>query len=162
MKNLTDKECGIMQCIFSGMSNLQIADHYKISKHTIKSRVSILMGKIGVKNRWSLAVWWWQYAIIGKQEPVYKPDKRASVGIATTETHRARKKNAKGNGVSNPQWQDILEKYGNKCLKCGSENNLSMDHIIPLSLGGDHDISNIQPLCRKCNSKKNAKYEDYR
>ena len=39
---------------------------------------------------------------------------------------------------------------------------LSVDHIVPLSLGGSNDISNIQPLCRACNSIKWAKIIDFR
>ena len=32
--------------------------------------------------------------------------------------------------------------------------NLQLDHIVPLCLGGKHIVGNIQPLCRSCNSKK--------
>ena len=31
---------------------------------------------------------------------------------------------------------------------------LEMDHITPLSKGGDHTASNIVPCCRSCNAKK--------
>jgi len=159
---LTDKECGIMQCVYCGMSNAEIAKHYKISTSTIKNRITVIMGKIGAKNRWSLAGWWWVYAITGKAQPVYNSDNRVNIAQAGSEAHRARKLKAKGNGVSNKEWKDIKEKYGNKCLKCGSKENISMDHVIPLAKGGEHDVKNIQPLCRHCNSVKNAKHEDYR
>lgn len=33
----------------------------------------------------------------------------------------------------------------------------TIDHIIPLKLGGAHVIKNIQLLCRPCNLKKQAK-----
>lgn len=159
---LTDKECGIMQCVYCGMSNKQIANHYKISTQTVKTRLTVIMGKIGAKNRWSLAGWWWVYAITGKTEPVYITDDRSKSNQAGSMAHRARKMKAKGRGVTAKEWKDIKEKHGNKCLKCGSIENISMDHVIPLAKGGEHDVNNIQPLCRHCNSVKNAKHEDYR
>lgn len=49
-----------------------------------------------------------------------------------------------------------------KCLCCGSKNNLSIDHIIPINKGGKNKISNLQTLCKSCNSRKSDKFKDYR
>lgn len=42
------------------------------------------------------------------------------------------------------------------CQECGSDKNLTVDHIFPLSLKGSDSISNKQLLCLGCNGKKGA------
>ncbi|MEH2282318.1 MAG: HNH endonuclease signature motif containing protein [Nostoc sp.] len=40
-------------------------------------------------------------------------------------------------------------------------NDYEVDHIIPLSRGGNHDVSNLQYLTKKLNiSKKNRHYTE--
>jgi len=56
----------------------------------------------------------------------------------------------------------IYEKHGKQCLSCGSKENITLDHIIPIAKGGLNDIDNLQPLCKSCNSKKATKIIDYR
>lgn len=52
---------------------------------------------------------------------------------------------------------DIFKRDGNKCLHCGSTENLSIDHIIPISKGGKDQAKNYQTLCKTCNVKKGNK-----
>lgn len=68
----------------------------------------------------------------------------------------AREKGAVGSH-SLKEWQELKKKYNFKCAFCGECKPLTKDHIIPLSKGGSNYITNIQPLCRNCNSKKNNK-----
>jgi 5-methylcytosine-specific restriction endonuclease McrA len=65
----------------------------------------------------------------------------------------ARQRNAKGSH-SFEEWQRLKRKFRNKCAICRKKKELTKDHIKPLSLGGTDYISNIQPLCRSCNSRK--------
>jgi len=74
---------------------------------------------------------------------------------------RCRKINAEGS-FTVKEWKDLCNKYGNKCLNCGINGTMTIDHIVPLSKGGTNWISNIQPLCRSCNAKKHTDIIDYR
>lgn len=65
---------------------------------------------------------------------------------------------ASGYGVTGEQWKQILEAAGGVCSYCGEQKeNLTMDHIIPLMRGGEHDVSNITVACVSCNSSKGVK-----
>ena len=64
--------------------------------------------------------------------------------------------------ISKAKRDRILYRDYNKCLKCGSTENLSMDHINPKVLGGTDSEDNLQTLCGACNSKKGHAGIDYR
>lgn len=57
---------------------------------------------------------------------------------------------------------NIFERDGKQCAKCGSVKNLTLDHIVPISKGGENSLDNLQILCKSCNSSKNTKVKDYR
>jgi len=52
------------------------------------------------------------------------------------------------------EWECLKEKYGQRCAICQKKKKLTRDHIIPVTKNGTNYISNIQPLCRQCNSRK--------
>ena len=53
---------------------------------------------------------------------------------------------------------EINALYSRPCYNCATKEDLSIDHIIPLSRGGRHSIGNLQTLCRPCNSSKGDKF----
>jgi 5-methylcytosine-specific restriction endonuclease McrA len=62
--------------------------------------------------------------------------------------------------------QSLRARDGDNCCKCSTplkfsgnitDDYANLDHIIPISLGGNHTFSNLQLLCRKCNYKKRDK-----
>lgn len=77
---------------------------------------------------------------------------------------RARRHNVAGSFTAQ-EWQDLKASYDYTCLGCHKkepEVQLTIDHIIPLSMKGNNEISNIQPLCTTCNKAKWKYAIDYR
>lgn len=52
--------------------------------------------------------------------------------------------------INDTSYPRIVTLLGGKCENCGSQYKLTLHHIIPKSEGGEHDILNLQLLCRKC------------
>ena len=53
----------------------------------------------------------------------------------------------------------------NACERCGkplSRKSATIDHIVPVALGGSGEAGNMQALCRPCNCSKNKTVADYR
>ena len=48
----------------------------------------------------------------------------------------------------------VWERDNFTCQMCGVRKYLSIDHIYPESKGGTLELSNLQTLCCRCNSKK--------
>jgi len=70
---------------------------------------------------------------------------------------RSRKKNA---FVEDVDRFIVLENYNQLCGICGgpvNSNNFHVDHIIPISKGGEHSYKNTQPAHLKCNLVKGDK-----
>ena len=53
--------------------------------------------------------------------------------------------------------EEVLNKYKFSCVFCEGKENLSIDHIHPVSKGGSDEFKNLQVLCRSCNSRKSNK-----
>lgn len=52
------------------------------------------------------------------------------------------------------QRQELAEKSGDQCRRCGTRDDLVVDHIIPKSRGGTDAVDNLQILCWSCNAQK--------
>jgi 5-methylcytosine-specific restriction endonuclease McrA len=48
----------------------------------------------------------------------------------------------------------VWQRDEGKCVKCGSQEKLEYDHIIPFADGGSNTERNIQLLCEQCNRQK--------
>ncbi len=50
--------------------------------------------------------------------------------------------------------QNIFKRDGFQCQYCGTTRDLSLDHIIPSSKGGESSWTNLVTACKRCNARK--------
>lgn len=56
--------------------------------------------------------------------------------------------------LTNKVKSKVKERDKYRCVICHTNENLTIDHIIPVSQGGKDDIENLRTLCFACNSLK--------
>ena len=80
----------------------------------------------------------------------------AGKAVHAKAAHKSRVKKLGGHhsGYAAEEIVKRFEEMGNKCIYCGSEDGLTVDHFISLSSGGSDTIGNIVPCCTWCNSSK--------
>jgi len=102
----------------------------------------------------------YRLANLDRIKPYQKAWFAAHPGYIAEKQHvqRARRyQQKKAGGVPRAEWAYIKAWYGNVCAQCSATERITMDHFIPLILGGKHEWSNVWPLCKACNSRKKDK-----
>lgn len=74
---------------------------------------------------------------------------------------RAKKIGVSGK-ISMNEWKSALSLTNFMCISCEDALADTIDHVIPLSLGGTNTYDNIQPMCLRCNLKKGRRQVDFR
>jgi DNA-binding NarL/FixJ family response regulator len=54
---LRESEWKIIDCVGRGMSNKEIAQRLHLSEGTIRNSLSVILSKLGLKNRTQLGIW---------------------------------------------------------------------------------------------------------
>ena len=62
------------------------------------------------------------------------------------------------NGIYEITDKEIKKLYQSECFYCGSNERIQLDHVVPISKGGQHSIGNLVPACQKCNASKHNKF----
>lgn len=52
--------------------------------------------------------------------------------------------------------EQVLERDGWECWRCGAQAD-TVDHVLPLALGGTHDLDNLAACCARCNYSAGAR-----
>ncbi len=50
--------------------------------------------------------------------------------------------------------REVLKRDNHSCQYCGSNKRLTLDHVIPVSKGGQHKWDNVVTACEPCNQRK--------
>ncbi len=50
--------------------------------------------------------------------------------------------------------QNIFKRDAHSCQYCGSDKDLTLDHLIPRSKGGKSSWNNLVTACKRCNARK--------
>ena len=99
-----------------------------------------------------------------KRQQYYKQYKQTPQGqVAYFNAYAKRRKHeeAQGNGITKEQWLEMMQFFDFKCAYSGvlvnTKNNRSIDHIIPLAKGGEHEVWNCVPMDKSLNTSKRDK-----
>lgn len=75
---------------------------------------------------------------------------------------RERKRKQRSLKLPDSQWWPligvVLHRDGRRCTYCESTEQLTADHIVPLTRGGTNDLSNLTACCIPCNTQKGNKF----
>ena len=90
--------------------------------------------------------------ILDKLEQKKRKVERAVVRISQSAFESANGRQPIPNEVMLFVWR----RDNGRCVKCGGQENLEYDHIIPLAKGSSNTARNLQLLCENCNRSKGA------
>jgi hypothetical protein len=90
----------------------------------------------------------WCSVACNRQSPAY-----LAMAAATRARRRAAKRGARTLKFSMDELAARLATNGNKCYVCGSSAD-TVDHVKPVMRTGWHALSNMRPMCRRCNCIK--------
>ncbi len=116
------------------------------------------------KEKWNAQCKAWRQANPKRNKEIEKGfrTRHPEKGKIDGSRRRAKLANAPGNHDKLDR-EAVFDFYGWRCCECAVDllslisRNRTIDHIIPLSLGGSNGIENLRPLCRTCNSRKGVR-----
>ena len=97
---------------------------------------------------------------IAKREKEYHNSPKGQVILFNAHNKRRQRIEQQGNGITKDQWLDMMKYFEFKCAYSGvilNTDTRSVDHIMPLTKDGAHEIWNCVPMDKSLNKSKNDK-----
>ena len=97
---------------------------------------------------------------IAKRNKQYVQSPKGQAVQFNARVKRRMKENNQGNGINVSQWLDMMNYFNWECAYSGKsidKYNRTIDHIIPIAKGGEHEIWNLVPMYNSYNFSKNDK-----
>ena len=92
----------------------------------------------------------------------YRQSEKGKLSAFNSSNKRRLREKNQGNGLTKEQWLEMMKffnwtcAYSGECIG-GNSKKRSIDHIIPLNKGGEHEVWNCVPMLRSLNSSKRDK-----
>lgn len=103
------------------------------------------------KRQQSLANYRWRYMV----DPEFRLYHRQK-----SRRRKAQMRNSTAYQLTGKQVRRRFAEFDHRCAYCGSEGDLHIEHVHPISKGGIHALSNIVPACQSCNYRKHTSEVD--
>lgn len=99
---------------------------------------------------------------IRQREREYRLSEKGKQIAFNSQSKRRFKEENQGNGITEEQWLEMMKFFNWKCAYSGeyiggNSKERTIDHIIPLNKGGEHEVWNCVPMLRSLNCRKQDK-----
>ena len=137
------------------------ASEYKRAAREVQASGAARIGEDGDRVLWwtDAGLFWADAELSGEDVELLVWDRQRRQGARLD---RLRKIRARDEDVAEARRERIpdevrafvWERDAGQCTRCGAEDDLQFDHVIPVAKGGGGAIDNIQILCGDCNRQK--------
>jgi 5-methylcytosine-specific restriction endonuclease McrA len=95
----------------------------------------------------------WQKANPEKFKQYMSTHKKRNKEAIAANTRRRNAKR-KANGIFSISKKELIKLSNSNCFYCGSNQQITIDHVIAIDRGGCDSIGNLLAACKSCNSSK--------